>query len=257
MRFRVLNDVRINGLLAAAILGLIVLGCTCGDETSDNGSADSQSSAVPKAYWGEWSGEDDSSVAIRADGSGDFISSGMKVTGGSVSVDESARTLSITLLGIGKTLSIDVPPQGKTMTLSGVIYTRKGASNSGSAELPSNDELQTLARKTMLDFDDALQRKDFTNFHSTLSKPFQKQYTPEKLAEGFGDFIKVKATFKSVAKLDANFTEVPMIGDVEGFEMLQLTGYYPTTPRRTKFALKYIFEEGVWKLAGININTKD
>ena len=254
-----MKDVRINGLLAAIIIGFIALGCTCNDDSTDNTPAEEQKqeTGIPKAYWGEWTGEDDSQVAIRADGSGDYRSGGTQVTGGTVTLDEAAATISIKFLGIGKTLKIDVPPQGNKMTLSGVVYTRKGGGTAEPQTVPADAELQALAKKTLLDFDSALQKKDFTEFHGTLSKPFQKQVAPEKLGEVFKDFIKVKATFKSVAEMDANFTDSPKVVDTEGYETLILVGYYPTTPRRTKFELKYIFEEGSWKLIGLRINTKD
>jgi len=34
-------------------------------------------------------------------------------------------------------------------------------------------------------------------------------------------------------------------------------GYYPTKPNRIIFQLKYLKDEGDWKLAGIDVNLKE
>jgi len=39
--------------------------------------------------------------------------------------------------------------------------------------------------------------------------------------------------------------------------MLVIQGYYPTKPNRIIFQLKYLKDEGDWKLAGIDVNLKE
>lgn len=247
----------VSGFIAIAIITSIVLGCTCSDDDTAGGRSGVSESdnPIPKPYWGEWIGEDDSTMAIRADGTGDYASSGLKISGGSVAIDESARTLSISFLLLGKTLKIDRAPENRTMVLDGIVYTRKGQPDAELRDVPSAEDSQTIARKTILGFNAAVQKKDFGEFHDSLARPFRKETSPERLAEIFKDFL--KGGFKFNSESDANFTDAPAIVNSDGYEVLQLNGYYPTTPRRTKFEFKYVFEEGEWKLIGLRINTKD
>ena len=242
-------------LIALAILLAVVL--ACGSKTPP-----------PQQYVGSWTGDDGSLISIRNDGSGDYKSSNSSVSGGSVAIDEAAKTLKIAFVGMGPTFTIDKAPTGDRMTLSGVVYKKGGGSDiksddtpsktsSSDPDVPSDAELQELARKTVLDFSEAIQNDDFSDFHATLSKPFQKDASPEKLAGVFHEFVEAKVNFNEVEDLKAKFTSAPAISSVGSYDMLQLKGQYPTTPRRTNFDLKYIFEDGEWKLSSININTKN
>src|SRR4026207_327649 len=106
-----MKDVRINGLLAAIIIGFIALGCTCNDDSTDNTPAEEQKqeTGIPKAYWGEWTGEDDSQVAIRADGSGDYKSGGTSVYVEPVTIDQAAVSRVFRRLSVADPVKIDAP----------------------------------------------------------------------------------------------------------------------------------------------------
>lgn len=129
--------------------------------------------------------------------------------------------------------------------------------DASTGEVPTEPQLQELARTTILDFNDAIQRGDFTDFHRTMSKPFQQQASPAKLKEVFKAFVDAKIDFKEVRTLDASFSPAPAVESSTGGRMLRLKGNYPTKPRRTNFELKYIPEGSDWKLIAIEINTKD
>src|SRR5688572_4145925 len=62
-------------------------------------------------------------------------------------------------------------------------------SDASKNEIPSSDEMQEMVKKTLLDFNDGLQKEDFTDFHGKLSKFWQKQTSPEKLKTSFQGFI--------------------------------------------------------------------
>jgi hypothetical protein len=215
---------------------------------------------------------------IRADGSANYKSANASVDSGGVAIDESAKTLKITFAGLGPTFSIDKPPSGDQMTLSGVVYRKGGGTSSdtksdktssddkdtsssskSAGDVPSNSDLQDLVRQTVLDFNDAVQSGDFSDFHDTLSTPFKKQASPEKLAGVFHEFVENKEVmdFSSIKGMDAKFSPSPSTEKQAGYDMLVKKGYYPTVPRKTNFTLKYIKEAGDWKLASIDINTKD
>lgn len=239
---------------------LFVLGFAC----------NSGSKPLPPEYVGAWTGDDGSTITLRGDATGDYISGGTKVTGGAVEIDDAKKELTIKLVGMGPTFKIDKAPTGSTMTLSGVVYRKSGGADTTSSdtkssntvtakkgEVPSDDDLQSLARQTMLDFNKAIQDDDFTEFHKTLAKPFQRQASAEKLAGVFSSFVTAGVNFSEVSDLDANFSSTPTIEKSAGYDMLNLKGQYATTPRKTNFDLKYIFEDGAWKLGAINVNTKD
>ena len=230
-------------------------------------ACNSGSKPVASEYVGAWTGGDGSTMTIRPDATGDYKSGGTTVTGGAVEINDKDNTLSITFVGMGPKFKIDKAPSGNQMTLDGVVYRKGGSLDSkststssddrSSGDVPSDSKLQSLARTTVLDFNDAVQSGDFSDFHDTVSKPFQKQASAEKMKDVFRAFIDAKVNFKEVKSLDAKFTSTPLAETNLGYKTLTLKGNYATTPRKTNFELKYIYEDDEWKLSSIEINTKD
>lgn len=122
--------------------------------------------------------------------------------------------------------------------------------------VPTDAQLQEMTKETVLAFNAALQSEDFTSFHRSVSKPFQKQVSPEKFKQVFQSFIDAGIDFSQISSLTADFTDKPVIETTMGYKTLKLVGVYPTSPRNTKFDLKYIPENKDWKLISIEINTK-
>lgn len=135
--------------------------------------------------------------------------------------------------------------------------TTSDKADASTGKLPTDEQLQNLARTTILDFNDAIQKEDFTDFRETVSKPFQKQASAEKFKEGFKDFITARVNFREVQDLDATFSETPKVGRQSGYKTLEIKGVYDTSPRNTKFELQYIAEGSDWKLIMIRVSTKD
>lgn len=256
------NKTLINGTIALFIVALIALGCTCG---RGSGSA-------PAEYVGSWTGSDGSTLAIRGDGSGDYKGSS-EVTNGSVEIKDGK--LSVTLFGFGKTMNIDESPKNGQMKLDGIVYKLVGGTtlvdtksddkkteapakkaDASKAEIPADDELQYMAKTTLLDFNDAIQQADFTNFHRKIAKAWQKQVTPEQFKQGFNDFIVKKVEISEIKQMDANFTSSPKIDKSRGLKELVVEGRYDTSPLPTKFKLNYVPEGKEWKLYGIEVNTR-
>ncbi len=129
-------------------------------------------------------------------------------------------------------------------------YTKADASK---AEVPSDEEMQDMVKKTLLDFNDALQKEDFTDFHKTISKVWQKQITPDKFKESFKMFIDGDTDLSPIKSMTANFTTAPAITKSGGAKTLEAIGEYQTAPRLTTFDLKYIPEGKEWKLIGIEL----
>lgn len=123
------------------------------------------------------------------------------------------------------------------------------------AEIPSDDELQDMVKKTMLDFNSAIVKKDFNDFHGTVSKIWQKQITPEKMQESFQGFIDGQANFAEIKSMTAEWDNPAEITKSTGVKTLEAKGKYPTSPNKTEFELKYIAEAKEWKLIGIRVYT--
>ncbi len=134
---------------------------------------------------------------------------------------------------------------------------RPSKPDASTGDVPSEPQSQELARATILDFNDAIQSGDFSDFHRTISKPFQRQASPEKMEDAFKAFIEAKVDLSEVRTLTANFSPSPSIQTTRGVKNLQIKGNYATSPRRMNFDLKYIPEGSDWKLIAIEINTKN
>jgi hypothetical protein len=123
----------------------------------------------------------------------------------------------------------------------------------GAGTVPPDAELKSMALSSLLAFNDGVQKKDFSDFYEQVAKLWQDQTTPEKLKEAFGEFIEKDLDISSVKKVQPVLEPSKINSD----DVLLVTGYYPTEPHRVHFRLKYLEEEGKWKLVGINVDTKD
>ncbi|MBI5478967.1 MAG: hypothetical protein HY906_08935 [Deltaproteobacteria bacterium] len=78
-------------------------------------------------YGGLWTGSDGSNIQLWADGTGDYKSGSTKVSGAAAKFD--GNTLTIKMMGIGKTWTITTPPTQKgektVMVLDGVEYVKQ------------------------------------------------------------------------------------------------------------------------------------
>ncbi len=99
--------------IALGLLIFLALGCGGGKP-------------VPQKYQGNWEGSDGSTIYMSGDGKAGFEVGNKSVDGGGAELDETAKTLTISLFGISHTWNIDKEPNNSgEMTLSGVIYRRK------------------------------------------------------------------------------------------------------------------------------------
>jgi hypothetical protein len=106
---------------------------------------------------------------------------------------------------------------------------------------PPDDQLQYLARETMIDFNDAIQKADFEDFYSNICKPWQKQTSPEAMKQMFQSFIDGRASFGEISDMDASLTTRKISKD-GSYKILAIEGEYPTSPNATTFELNYLAE---------------
>lgn len=138
----------------------------------------------------------------------------------------------------------------------GAAIQRPGQSASAPAEamVPAPDELARLATESVLALNRSIVARDFSSFYAAVSKIWQAQTTPAELAGAFQAFVDNEIDFASVGGLEPVFDGEPTI-DADG--VLTLSGYYPTTPVRVVFRLRYVREAGEWKLLGIQVDLKE
>ena len=237
--------------LSIAALLVLIVGLACGKSTPP-----------PAQYVGVWTSGDGTIITIRSDGGADYKSGNSSVSGGSAVIDETAKTLKISLASLGPTFKIDKAPTATEMTLDGIVFKKSGGGSSPTSdakpEIPSNDKLQSLVKSTFLDFSDSVQSGDFTDFHKKVAKVWREDSSPEKMADAFKAFVDDKDNYnfkKAVSPLDAVFSPAPSIEKVLDLDALIVKGYYPTKPARANFELKYTMDDGTWKLIGINVKT--
>ena len=120
-------------------------------------------------------------------------------------------------------------------------------------KVPSNKEVKGLVLDSLLAFNKAIQAESFENFYGRIAELWARETTPEKLQEIFQSFIDKGINISQITKLDPVFDEPPAI-NADGF--LVAKGSYATEPSKVFFELKYVDQDGAWKLIGINVNVK-
>lgn len=123
--------------------------------------------------------------------------------------------------------------------------------NASKGELPGDEEMNQMVQQALLDFNEAVQTEDFTNFRNGVSKPFRSQYTAEQFKTAFSTFITQKTAMNgvltSIDGMKPEYTTPPEVGKESGTRVLKVAGSYQTYPGM-KFDLKYIPEKTDWKL---------
>ena len=128
-----------------------------------------------------------------------------------------------------------------------------GIATSSESVIPTKAESAELLRGTTREFGQALNNRDFSDFHAGLASEFQDKFSPDELMETFGTFIEQEIDLTLLEQYEPMFTLEPALSS-EG--VLQLEGYFPTTPSRTHFSYTYVVRSGSWKLLGINVDLK-
>jgi hypothetical protein len=122
------------------------------------------------------------------------------------------------------------------------------------AKLPSEEEASVMVRDSLLAFNNAIQKKNFTDFHKKqIAAIWRRQTTPAALLETFDSFVKAEANIAPIANMEPVFDKPPAINE-DG--VLSLVGHYPTKPSRVTFELGYLFEDPDWGLVQINVNVR-
>jgi hypothetical protein len=140
-------------------------------------------------------------------------------------------------------------------------FTIGGEKNAASSEkeatanaVPDKDDLRAMTDASIQSFGEAIQDKDFSGFYLEISEVWQKQTTAEKLDEAFKDFYDKDIDLAAAIEGKSPVYDKPAVINPDGVLIVQ--GYYPTSPNRIVFQLKYLKEDADWNLLGINVNLK-
>jgi len=120
-------------------------------------------------------------------------------------------------------------------------------------EVPEGAELDSLVKGTLLDFNNALQEEDFTDFHGKISSLWAKQITPRQLKKTFQALIDGKMDISVISGMKPDYTSTPSVDNSERLPQLKVKGEFNTSPLKTEFDLTYIPDGDEWKLFGIEI----
>jgi hypothetical protein len=157
-----------------------------------------------------------------------------------------------------------------------------------SATLPSERQLQQLVEKTLMDFQDAVTRNDFTDFFASVSDRWKyrgkdprllgytgtnprnieasdptnkaKRLTIEALRSNFEPFVQAKVDLTPikgkpmVLSAPAHITSDGVLTLTGTYKEFVFQGGFPAQPRRMKFKLEYVLEGSSWRLFGITVN---
>lgn len=128
------------------------------------------------------------------------------------------------------------------------------SAHAATPKVPSEVELKSMTLESLLDFNKSVVGDDFTVLYESLSKVWQDQTSPAKLKALFQSFIDKEIDISPIKKVEPVFNKA---AEIDSDDVLIVSGYYPTKPKRVLFRLKYLTEKSDWKLVGIKIDIED
>jgi hypothetical protein len=123
-----------------------------------------------------------------------------------------------------------------------------------SETLPTDNEQEILVKTTLMTFNDANLTGNYSVLFDKSAKVFRDQINAEKLSAAFKVFRDKKVNLESIVADEIDSSKEPK---VDGNGVLQLKGRFKDEDKRIRFDLKFVKEEGVWKVVGLNVNYKE
>jgi hypothetical protein len=119
------------------------------------------------------------------------------------------------------------------------------------AEIPSDDDQVVLIRTTVMTFNDANMTNDYSVFFAKSAKELQALISPEKMSAAFEVFRRNQGYFENVVTAEYESSEKPFIDKDGG---LVLAGVLKVDAMDVTYNLKFLPNDNVWKVVGINVN---
>lgn len=125
--------------------------------------------------------------------------------------------------------------------------------------LPNNQEFMTLINDTLRTFIQDLQQKDFSQSYQAASDLWKMEITQDEFREAFQSFIDMPMDWDFVSTIEPEMLNPPQIQQTPNNKIIMtLQGQYDgSTDGKLLFDLKYVKENEIWKLAGINLGYKE
>ncbi len=120
-------------------------------------------------------------------------------------------------------------------------------------KVPSPLLQEILIKTALLTLNDANITGNYAVLHTKLAKPFREQYSPDRLKQVFKPFADQKADWGVIAAKPPVPTAEASI-DKRG--VLQLRGYFDTSPSRITYQLDFAPSEGEWKPLMLHVKAK-
>jgi hypothetical protein len=117
-------------------------------------------------------------------------------------------------------------------------------------DLPDQEVLERMASDTANLFAEAVEQKDFHQFHASISALWASRISPEELLEAFEPFISKQVDLTGFDQISPVFSEPPTV-NADG--VLVLKGYFPHERGTLRFRMEFVFEYPEWKLRGIDM----
>src|SRR5262245_31699970 len=130
--------------------------------------------------------------------------------------------------GTVKPITVRLIHEGSKWAVVGVRYGGIDlVSISSKMRVPHMAEREQMVTEALLNFNQAMQQKDFTAVHATLSETWKKEITPKQLQRAFQEFIDQEINIGPIKDLKPRLMPRPLINDKD---MLVVTGSYATQP---------------------------
>ena len=123
-------------------------------------------------------------------------------------------------------------------------------------EVPTISQAEGLVKTTLMRFNEAVQKGDFTDFHKTVSDNWRSSSKPGDFNKGFKEFIDKEIDISRIRDEDPRFSPKPYIDKKYGKQVLFLKGSYETEPLPVNFNLEFIVDDDEWKLVFIGVDTR-
>ncbi len=124
-------------------------------------------------------------------------------------------------------------------------------------EVPTRSQSRALVKTTLMNFNEAVQSGDFTEFHTTIARSWRRTSKPSDFEKGFNEFIEKKIDISRIRGEQPEFDPEPNIDKKYGKKVLFLKGTYKTEPLPVNFNLEYIVDDDAWKLVFIGVDTRN
>lgn len=152
------------------------------------------------------------------------------------------------ILGFRVVGALPPPPAGyKEEQPAASIYSADG-------KVPPTEQLNAMVNDTMLAFDEAVHKKDFSALRDQMAKPMQEKHTAAELLDAFRGFVDKGADLSDLKGKTPTYPTPPTIEDSQFGKMLNVEAAYELKNESVKAAITYIEENGKWRLGPIKVN---